>query len=731
MERLVSTPDFNGLPRLQKLELINCKELEEIHPSLGNHRSLKSVYVSDCSKLRMFPTIVRMEQLESLHISYCDKNALLSSIGERCTDLINLSFPPCFNGLKCLKEFQGSKGPEKTPFRLPLTRSLRKLDLSYCYFEDGEIPSDIGELSNLQDLNLSYNNFSKLHFSLLQLTRLKLLNLRGCESLVKLPGLPPSIAIIIAYGCDKLTSIGDHVFRPKISHVFRPRFKKLQESMKNEPSTPYLGSKRHTMTPLRPRKALQEKLERATNFSRATFVARERTTSPFCTPTGAKASVGTNFTIFLWFDAESIAELTTGEKGDVNKRCAIVCSGGEHSRWKDSNTPGKKGFLRSVAFTFPIHSLDYTFDTKSYSHCKRNDLAMLLEKCYGGPGWLLMISIHSATLVSLTACGQGYCNMTNCLLWLCMKESFFMLMLLIPGPKSPGKDIDVYLRPLIDDLKDLWVKPVNFRTRNEEAFPNTSGLGSRSNDPCVSEEQQSYSLCLWTITNSSQSNSFAIIVVRCQRIAHGVMAETVAEIDLLPSNHIPTCCVGCLGNRSVRGTRKPNLGRRKAGRLHTRQETRNHRDQFDMRTPQESDRWSTYLCDTSTSTKRSQCKKAALNLLLLCKDYDCSRHLNIYEMKNGNSEWLVKYFVNLDDMMRLFPTTTRKTRTGNELFPGDICRPGKVAKRQKSIRRGTNSDRLFSQSHAPLMLVERVADYTKLKAGYAQEGFAKPGLLAD
>ncbi|GJS54886.1 hypothetical protein Tco_0628248 [Tanacetum coccineum] len=40
--------------------------------------------------------------------------------------------------------------------------------------------------------------------------------------------------------------------------------------------------------------------------------------------------------------------------------------------------------------------------------------------------------------------------------WLCMKESSFMLTLLIPGPKSPGKDIIVYLRPLIDDLNDLW-----------------------------------------------------------------------------------------------------------------------------------------------------------------------------------------------------------------------------------------------------------------------------------
>ncbi|XP_074322875.1 uncharacterized protein LOC141659848 [Apium graveolens] len=30
------------------------------------------------------------------------------------------------------------------------------------------------------------------------------------------------------------------------------------------------------------------------------------------------------------------------------------------------------------------------------------------------------------------------------------------MSLLIPGPKSPGKDYDVFLKPLIDELKDLW-----------------------------------------------------------------------------------------------------------------------------------------------------------------------------------------------------------------------------------------------------------------------------------
>ncbi|GJZ51303.1 Toll/interleukin-1 receptor domain-containing protein [Tanacetum coccineum] len=132
---LVSTPDFNGLPRLQKLELRGCDELEEIHPSLGNHRSLKYIYVSGCSKLRMFPTIVRMEQLESLHIN-------------RRSALIN----------------------------------WRTLYQPYS---------------------------SKFAPLLLQLTRLKCLNLLDCKRLVKLPELPSSIAIIIADRCDKLISIGD------------------------------------------------------------------------------------------------------------------------------------------------------------------------------------------------------------------------------------------------------------------------------------------------------------------------------------------------------------------------------------------------------------------------------------------------------------------------------------------------------------------------------------------
>ena len=35
-----------------------------------------------------------------------------------------------------------------------------------------------------------------------------------------------------------------------------------------------------------------------------------------------------------------------------------------------------------------------------------------------------------------------------------------MLSMLISRPKKPGNDIDVYLEPLIDDLKKLWDKGI-------------------------------------------------------------------------------------------------------------------------------------------------------------------------------------------------------------------------------------------------------------------------------
>jgi hypothetical protein len=51
--------------------------------------------------------------------------------------------------------------------------------------------------------------------------------------------------------------------------------------------------------------------------------------------------------------------------------------------------------------------------------------------------------------------------------WLYGKQSYWIMSMLIPGKKSPGMNIDVYLRSLIDELKELWNNGVDCRDVKE------------------------------------------------------------------------------------------------------------------------------------------------------------------------------------------------------------------------------------------------------------------------
>ena len=54
--------------------------------------------------------------------------------------------------------------------------------------------------------------------------------------------------------------------------------------------------------------------------------------------------------------------------------------------------------------------------------------------------------------------------------WGCMEQSNFMMSLLIPGPESPGKDFDVFLQPLIEELQSLWkgVKTLDILSKEKD-----------------------------------------------------------------------------------------------------------------------------------------------------------------------------------------------------------------------------------------------------------------------
>ncbi|GJS44979.1 protein kinase, ATP binding site-containing protein [Tanacetum coccineum] len=123
-----------------------------------------------------------------------------------------------------------------------------------------------------------------------------------------------------------------------------------------------------------------------------------------------------------------------------DKQFCPVCN---TSRWKDSNTLGKK---------VPKKVLRYFM------------IIPRLQRLYK--------SSHTAKEMTWHAIGK------------CTRACSFMLTLLIHGPKSLGKDIDVYLKPLIDHLKDLWAKP-----------------GVETIDVATSKKFNMRAMVLWTIND--------------------------------------------------------------------------------------------------------------------------------------------------------------------------------------------------------------------------------------
>ncbi|GJW60712.1 uncharacterized protein Tco_0110047 [Tanacetum coccineum] len=105
--------------------------------------------------------------------------------------------------------------------------------------------------------------------------------------------------------------------------------------------------------------------------------------------------------------------------------------------------------------------------------------------------------------------------------WLCMKRKYIMMSLLIQGPKQPGNDIDVYLEPLIEDMKTLWNTGVevydayakdNFLLRamifctisDFPAYGNLSGYGTKGYKACPVCEDDTHSKWLPNCTGTSR-----------------------------------------------------------------------------------------------------------------------------------------------------------------------------------------------------------------------------------
>ncbi|KAL4580881.1 hypothetical protein LXL04_017087 [Taraxacum kok-saghyz] len=242
LKNLVITPDFRGLPNLERLVLDRCPCLEKIHPSIGCLPKLVFLVVEECCGLKMFPPIARLKTLEIISFAMCPNIFNLSELQQKKMD--NLSHLHLDNSGKkaaSVKKYStnlfvscwmcGDREVTKPgdelidvdveQYSLPpnnmnhhtiswfLPTCFRILNLSACNVGDKDIGLVVWELPNLEQLILAGNSFTRLNFSVLRVPRLKKLYVTNCKDLVELIELPSSIAVVLADYCSSLESYGD------------------------------------------------------------------------------------------------------------------------------------------------------------------------------------------------------------------------------------------------------------------------------------------------------------------------------------------------------------------------------------------------------------------------------------------------------------------------------------------------------------------------------------------
>ncbi|KAK9995001.1 hypothetical protein SO802_024704 [Lithocarpus litseifolius] len=193
---LIATPDFTGVPNLEKLIFNGCINLHEVHPSIMVLKRLTLLGLENCKRLRSLPGKFEMESLEILILSGCSKikripefmenmkclsklhldgiaiTKLPSSI-EHLTNLASLHLRDCKN-LLCL------------PSIICSFKSLKDINLAGCSKLDG-LPEKLWNVESIEKLNVSGIALRDPPSSVVTLENLKELSFRGCK------GPPPKL----------------------------------------------------------------------------------------------------------------------------------------------------------------------------------------------------------------------------------------------------------------------------------------------------------------------------------------------------------------------------------------------------------------------------------------------------------------------------------------------------------------------------------------------------------
>ncbi|XP_050242466.1 disease resistance protein RPV1-like [Quercus robur] len=207
---LIVTPNFTGVPNLEKLVLVRCTNLCKFHPSIRILKKLIHLNLEDCKRLIRIPRKFGMESPVTLELSNCSK------CKENPKFVVNKEF---------LREILLDRTAvveliKNLPENLWIGKGLEVLDLSKADIE--ELPSSIERLTNLTSLTLRYcMNLVRFPNTICGLKLLNSIDLFGC---LKFGNLPKNIGNVkglellnlcwtaitevqVPYRCDELMGI--------------------------------------------------------------------------------------------------------------------------------------------------------------------------------------------------------------------------------------------------------------------------------------------------------------------------------------------------------------------------------------------------------------------------------------------------------------------------------------------------------------------------------------------
>nr|XP_023891571.1 protein SUPPRESSOR OF npr1-1, CONSTITUTIVE 1-like [Quercus suber]XP_023891572.1 protein SUPPRESSOR OF npr1-1, CONSTITUTIVE 1-like [Quercus suber] len=228
-------------PNLESLEMNDCKNLIEVHESVGDLDKLKSWNLESCIKLEILPSRLQLRSLQTLFLRDCRRLEKFPAICAPNLELLEMT--DCKNLIEVHESvgdldklrwwtLNGCIKLEILPSRLQL-RSLESLELENCgrleKFPAICAPNlyalDISFCKNLIEVHESVGDLDKLIYwtldscikleilpSRLQLRSLQTLFLRDCRRLEKFPAIcAPNLELLEMTDCKNLIEVHESV----------------------------------------------------------------------------------------------------------------------------------------------------------------------------------------------------------------------------------------------------------------------------------------------------------------------------------------------------------------------------------------------------------------------------------------------------------------------------------------------------------------------------------------